>query len=91
MLSKEEHEKQLQELEELLKEPQEIERISENSVIQEFYERFVNGNLSDREYLNLRKEIVNYMKNEGTKEDEDALQEFMECLVMICDAIEEGY
>ena len=77
--------------EEFCKEPEEPLIVSNNPIIQSFFERFESETISDQEYLSLRDEIINYMKEKGTEEDKEALKEFMESLLIICDSIEGNY
>ena len=91
MVSEEEFKRREKMYEEFCKEPEKPILISDNPVIQGFFERFESDTISDQEYLNLRDEIIEYMKEKGTKEDEEALQEFMESLLIICDSIESSY
>ena len=89
MVSEEIYKYNLQMLEAAEDEPFIPDIITDNPIVQDFYERFMYGNLSDQEILDLKKEIVKYIRKTGGEQDEAAYREFMEALVMTCDAIEE--
>ena len=89
MVSEEIYQYNLKMLEAAEDEPFIPDIITDNPIVQDFYERFMYGNLSDQEILDLKKEIVKYIRKTGGEQDEAAYREFMEALVMTCDAIEE--
>lgn len=67
----------------------EPDHVSDNPVIQKFYEKWLYEDLTDDEWLNFRDEILEYMDKYGNEQDSIDLQEFMESVIMMCDGIEE--
>jgi len=93
MINEEEYQKRLKWFWEEYNKPKDISQapiVSDKPKIQSIYARWWAGNLTDNEWLQLLAEAEDYIRTEATEEDDKAFSEFMESLVMLCDAIKEG-
>lgn len=54
------------------------------------YRLFHNQDYTKSDYLELKKDIENFIKNEATEEEKNELIKNTESLYMICSAIEQG-